>query len=117
VRRGSAAPTKAPMAKPAMAQSPHVDPACPCCSRPTAKRTAKRGANACRVFRGCTAYAVTVNPMFTGTRNGANHEFYRLIGVEHDAAQRRSATRTAPCLDPHTGVHKKASKQHVCGLV
>jgi hypothetical protein len=81
------------------------------------KRTAKRGANACRVFWGCTAYAVKVNPMFAGTRNGADREFYRLIGVEHDAAQRRIATRTTPCLGPDTGVHKKASKQHVCGLV
>jgi len=58
-------------------------------------------------------YAVTVNPMFTGTWNGAEREFYRLIGAEQHPAQSRNAARTALFLDPDTGVHKKASKKHV----
>lgn len=58
-------------------------------------------------------YSITVNPMFTETWNSTEREFYRLIGVENIAPQSQRSARTVLFIDPDTGVHRKASKQHV----
>lgn len=58
-------------------------------------------------------YSVTVNPMLTGNWNGAEEEFYKLIGTSPSVTLKKDEGRTALFLDPDTGVHKKASKKHV----
>jgi hypothetical protein len=59
-------------------------------------------------------YAVTVDPMFTGEWNGAEGDFYHLLGVEAGRqAPSSSSRRRALFLDPDTGVNAAGGKQHV----
>jgi hypothetical protein len=58
-------------------------------------------------------YFVVVDPMLTGNWNGAEHEFYRLIGLEPKAEERSSSMRTALFLDPDTGINERGGRQHV----
>ena len=58
-------------------------------------------------------YSVAVDPMFTGTWNGKERDFYRLIGAEHEALHGRAASRTVLFIDPDTGVHRTPSAKHI----
>jgi len=57
-------------------------------------------------------YFVVIDPMLTGSWDGREHEFYRLVGVTPDAKQLTS-TRSALLLDPDTGINEKGGSQHV----
>lgn len=65
----------------------------------------------CREFRSI-GYAVLADPMLTGTWNGAEKEFYHLIGAQPLGAEQQIGKRTALFLDPDTGINEKGSKQH-----
>ena len=58
-------------------------------------------------------YTVVVNPMLTGNWNGTEQQFYRLIGASPHTPQRERTGRVALLPDPDTGVHQRASKQHI----
>jgi len=58
-------------------------------------------------------YNVMIEPMFTGTWNGAENEFFRFIGAKQHEAQKKDSIRSALLFDPDTGVHRTASRKHI----
>lgn len=58
-------------------------------------------------------YTVTIEPMFTGSWNRTEREFFRFIGAQLHDAETEPSIRTALLFDPDTGVHRTASRKHI----
>jgi hypothetical protein len=62
---------------------------------------------------GALGYSVEVDAMLTGAWNGAESNFYRLIGAAALGNHKADGGHRALLLDPDTGVKHSASRQHV----
>ena len=58
-------------------------------------------------------YTIAIDPMFTGSWNGTEQHFYRLIGASPESDTKSSSKRRALFIDPDTGVNPSGSKSHV----
>jgi hypothetical protein len=58
-------------------------------------------------------YVVVIDAMFTGTWNGKEQDFYRLLGAVSREASPPGTVQSALFLDPDTGINSKGGKQHV----
>ena len=58
-------------------------------------------------------YILEVDPMFTGSWNGNEERFFRLIDVPPPGDASNAPSASALFLDPDTGVNEKGGKQHV----
>jgi hypothetical protein len=58
-------------------------------------------------------YVVAIEPLLTGDWNGADSDFYRLVGVEPLVDRKSPPDRKALFFDPDTGINDKGGRQHV----
>ena len=58
-------------------------------------------------------YVVVTDPMFTGTWNDREQDFYRLIGAIRRESTLHVSDQSALFLDPDTGINTKGGRQHV----
>jgi hypothetical protein len=58
-------------------------------------------------------YFVAIDPMLTGSWDGTENEFYRLVGVKPEAKRQPNSARSALFLDPDTGIKESSGSQHV----
>lgn len=58
-------------------------------------------------------YEVAIDPLCTGDWDGAEEDFFRLVGARHRTDVANGSDRRALLLDPDTGVNGKGGKRHV----
>jgi len=57
-------------------------------------------------------YATYIEPLPTGSWNGTEEQFYRLLGVEHVRCHLPDQRPSALFIDPDIGIAERASKNH-----